>query len=114
MRDNILIVLAVLILATMWFQISTQNTKYRYDVITGSNMLTILVDKKTGNTWRNCICGDKTPIPGCWEKMTTLNAEEFNKPIGEVKTRRKMAALQKKMQNNVQQIPQQQAPQETK
>ena len=48
MRDNILIVLAVLILATMWFQISTQNTKYRYDVITGSNMLTILVDKKQG------------------------------------------------------------------
>ena len=46
--------------------------------------------------------------------MTTLNAEEFNKPIGEVKTSRKMAALQKKMQNNVQQIPQQQAPQETK
>ncbi len=100
MKENILIGLAVLILATMWFQISNQNANERYDVITGSNMLTILVDKKTGNTWRNCICGEKTPIPGCWEKMNTLNAEDFNKPVGEAKTAKKMAALQKKLQQN--------------
>lgn len=46
MKENILIGLAVLILATMWLQIANMNTKNRYDVVTGSNMLTILVDKK--------------------------------------------------------------------
>ena len=79
MKENILIGLAVLILATMWLQIANMNTKNRYDVVTGSNMLTILVDKKTGETWRNCICGEKSNVPGCWEKMVTLNPENFNK-----------------------------------
>ena len=39
MRENILIGLAVLILATMWIQIANTNTKSRYDVVTGSNMI---------------------------------------------------------------------------
>ena len=56
MKENILITLAILILATMWFQIANTG-KNRYDVITSNSMLTILVDKKTGETWRNCICG---------------------------------------------------------
>ena len=47
MRENILIGLAVLILATMWIQIANTNTKSRYDVVTGSNMITI-----TGNDTR--------------------------------------------------------------
>lgn len=98
MKDNILIVLAVLILATMWFQIANTNTKNRYDVVTSNNMLTILVDKKTGETWRNCICGEKSNVPGCWEKMVTLNAEPFNKPVGEVKAVKKMQALMKKQE----------------
>lgn len=98
MKDNILIVLAVLILATMWFQIANINTKNRYDVVTSSNMLTILVDKKTGETWRNCICGEKSNVPGCWEKMVTLNPEPFNKPVGEVKAVKKMQALIKKQE----------------
>lgn len=97
MKENILIALAVVIIATMWIQISKQNTE-RYEVVTGPNMLTILVDKKTGETWRNCICGEKSNVPGCWEKMVTLNAEEFNKPAGEVKALKKMAALQKKQE----------------
>ena len=98
MKDNILIVLAVLILATMWFQIANTNTKNRYDVVTSNNMLTILVDKKTGETWRNCICGEKSNVPGCWEKMVTLNAEPFNKPVGEGKAVKKMQALMKKQE----------------
>ncbi len=98
MKDNILIVLAVLIIATMWFQIANSNTKNRYDVVTSNNMLTILVDKKTGETWRNCICGEKSNVPGCWEKMVTLNPEPFNKPVGEVKAVKKMQALIKKQE----------------
>lgn len=111
MKENILITLAVLILATMWFQIA--NTKNRYEVVTGSNMMTILVDKKTGETWRNCICGEKSNVPGCWEKMITLNAEPFNKPAGEVKALKKMEKLirkqeklQKEMQKNAPAKPQ--------
>lgn len=98
MKENILIGLAVLILATMWIQIANMNTKNRYDVVTGSNMLTILIDKKTGETWRNCICGEKSNVPGCWEKMVTLNPENFNKPAGEVKALKKMDALRKKQE----------------
>ena len=95
MKENILIGLAILILATMWIQIANMNTKNRYDVVTGSNMLTILVDKKTGETWRNCICGEKSNVPGCWEKMVP---ETFNKPAGEVKALKKMDALMKKQE----------------
>mgnify|MGYP001149684206 CR=1 FL=1 len=73
-------------------------TKSRYDVVTGSNMITILVDKKTGETWRNCVCGEKSNVPGCWEKMITLNPESFNKPQGEVKALKKMAKLIKKQE----------------
>ena len=98
MKDNILIVLAVLIIATMWFQIANSNTKNRYDVVTSNNMLTILVDKKTGETWRNCICGEKSNVTECWEKMVTLNPEPFNKPVGEVKAVKKMQALIKKQE----------------
>ncbi len=98
MRENILIGLAVLILATMWIQIANTNTKSRYDVVTGSNMITILVDKKTGETWRNCVCGEKSNVPGCWEKMVTINPETFNKPQGEVKALKKMAKLIKKQE----------------
>ncbi len=96
MKENILVVLAVLILATMWCQIANQAQKNRYEVVTGNNMLTILVDKKTGETWRNCICGEKSNVPGCWEKMVTLNPENFNKPTGEAKAVKKMISLQKK------------------
>lgn len=115
MKDTILLILAVLILAAMCIQIATQNKNDRYEVVSGSNMLTILVDKQTGETWRNCICGDKSGIPGCWEKMNTLNAENFNKPIGEVKANKKaqalykkQAKLQEKSQSAPQQAPQQQ------
>ena len=97
MKENILITLAILILATMWFQIANTG-KNRYDVITSNSMLTILVDKKTGETWRNCICGEKSNVPGCWEKMITINPEPFNKPAGEVKALKKMEKLIKKQQ----------------
>ena len=96
MKENILVTLAVLILATMWFQIANQAPKNRYEVVSGNNMLTILVDKKTGETWRNCICGEKSNVPGCWEKMITLNSEDFNKPTGEAKAVKKMLSLQRK------------------
>lgn len=95
MKENILIVLAVLILAGMICQCNSCKNN-RYEVVSGSNMLTILVDKKTGETWRNCICAPNSNVPGCWEKMYTLNTEPFNKPVGEVKAIKKMIKLQKK------------------
>lgn len=105
MKDNILIIIVVALVAALFIQIGQDASKDRYEVITGNNMLTILVDKKTGNTWRNCICTDKSNVPGCWEKMITINPEDFNKPAGEVSSTRKMIALQKKqlkMQEKIQ------------
>lgn len=98
MKENILIALAVLILAGMFFQQNCNCKSNRYEVVTGNNMLTILVDKKTGETWRNCICGNQSNVPGCWEKMITINSEDFNKPVGEAKSIKKMIKLQKKIQ----------------
>lgn len=99
MKDNILIVsLLVLILVSMLADIGIKASKDRYEVVTSPNMLTILVDKNTGETWRNCICSDKSNVPGCWEKMNTLNPEDFNKPAGEARAFKKMLRLQKKTQ----------------
>ena len=97
MKENILIGLALLILAGMLIQGCKCCKNNRYEVVSGPNMLTILVDKKTGETWRNCICGEKSNVPGCWEKMITINPESFNKPIGEVKATKKMIKLQKEL-----------------
>ena len=97
MKDKILNILMVIVLVALIISIATEEPKEdRYEVVTGHNMLTILVDKQTGETWRNCICGEKSNVPGCWEKMVTINPEEFNKPIGEAKALKKMVALQKK------------------
>lgn len=96
MREKFLTTIIVLLLGLICFQVYQESSNERYEVVTGSNMLTILVDKKTGNTWRNCICGEKSQVPGCWEKMITINPETFNKPEGEVVTTKKMIALQKK------------------
>lgn len=99
MKDNILIIaLLVLILVATFAEIGVKSSQNRYEVVTAPNMLTILVDKHTGETWRNCICGEKSNVPGCWEKMITLNTEDFNKPTGEAKAVKKMQALQKKLQ----------------
>lgn len=99
MKENIIIItLLLLILGTTFAEISVKSSKDRYEIVTGSNMLTILIDKKTGETWRNCICTEKSNVPGCWEKMATLNPEEFNKPAGEAKAIKKMIKLQKKLQ----------------
>ena len=99
MRENIVIVaLLVLILGATFAEIGVKSSKDRYEVVTAPNMLTILVDKKTGETWRNCICTDKSNVPGCWEKMATINPEEFNTPVGEVKALKKIIKLQKKLQ----------------
>ena len=97
MKENILIVLAVLILAGMFAQGCNCCKNNRYEVVSGPNMLTILVDKKTGETWRNCICGEKSNVPGCWEKMITINPESFNKPYGEAIAIDKMIKLQKQI-----------------
>ena len=50
----------------------------------------MVLDKKTGVTWRNCICDAKSNIPGCWERMYTLNVEDYSKPIGEVTINKKI------------------------
>ena len=115
MKDKILNALLVIVLILLVVEVATQEPENRYEVISGNNNVTILLDKQSGQTWRNCICGEKSNVPGCWEKMITINPENFNKPTGEARTMKKMMALQKKqaklqekMNNNQ---PPQQAPQ---
>lgn len=115
MKDKILNALLIIVLILLVVEVATQEPENRYEVISGNNNVTILLDKQSGQTWRNCICGEKSNVPGCWEKMITINPENFNKPTGEARAMKKMMALQKKqaklqekMNNNQ---PQQQAPQ---
>lgn len=115
MKDKILNALLIIVLILLVVEVATQEPENRYEVISGNNNVTILLDKQSGQTWRNCICGEKSNVPGCWEKMITINPENFNKPTGEAKAMKKMMALQKKqaklqekMNNNQ---PPQQAPQ---
>lgn len=107
MKENILIItLLLVVLAATITEIFVKSSPNRYEVVTAPNMLTILVDKKTGETWRNCICGDKSNVPGCWEKMVTINSESFNKPIGEAVSSKKMQKLLEKQQKQAQQTEQ--------
>ena len=115
MKDKILNALLIIVLILLVVEVATQEPENRYEVISGNNNVTILLDKQSGQTWRNCICGEKLNVPGCWEKMITINPENFNKPTGEARAMKKMMALQKKqaklqekMNNNQ---PPQQAPQ---
>lgn len=118
MKEKILNALIVIVLIALIVEIAFKEPENRYEVVTGNNMLTILVDKQTGETWRNCICNAKSNVPGCWEKMITINPEEFNKPVGEARATRKMINLQKKqakLQEKMgNQQPPQQAPQDPK
>lgn len=112
MKENVVLLLALLLIAGICFQ--DVKTKDRYEVVTSPGMLTIMVDKKTGETWRNCICDAKSNVPGCWEKMYTINPEDFNKPKGEAKAIKKMIKLQKKqlkLQEKLQKTQQPVAPQ---
>lgn len=115
MKDKILNALLIIVLILLVVEVATQEPENRYEVISGNNNVTILLDKQSGQTWRNCICGEKSNVPGCWEKMITINPENFNKPTGEARAMKKMmelqkkqAKLQEKMNNNQ---PPQQAPQ---
>ena len=116
MKEKILNALIIIFLIALIVEIAFKEPENRYEVVTSNNMLTILVDKQTGETWRNCICGEKSNVPGCWEKMITINPENFNKPTGEARAIKKMMALQKKQAKlqeklNKNQQPPQQAPQ---
>ena len=116
MKEKILNALIIIVLIALIVEITFKEPENRYEVVTSNNMLTILVDKQTGETWRNCICGEKSNVPGCWEKMVTINPENFNKPTGEARAIKKMMALQKKQAKlqeklNKNQQPPQQAPQ---
>lgn len=112
MKEKILNALIIIVLGALIVSIALKEPENRYEVVTGNNMLTILVDKQTGETWRNCICGAKSNVPGCWEKMITINPEEFNKPVGEARAVRKMMNLQKKQAKLQEKMGAQQPPQQ--
>lgn len=101
MKQNFLIALGLILLVTLWIQyiFPNYNEVDRYSVVSSNNMLTVLVDKKTGLTWRNTVCDETSGVPGCWARMGTLNAEDFNMPLGEAVIRTKIwPEYQKKLE----------------
>lgn len=40
-----------------------------YTIIDADHGLTILLNKKTGSTYRNIFCDNKEKIPNCWDSM---------------------------------------------
>lgn len=112
MKDKILNALLIIVLILLVVEVATQEPENRYEVISGNNNVTILLDKQSGQTWRNCICGEKSNVPGCWEKMITINPESFNKPVGEARATRKMISLPKKQAKLQEKMGAQQAPQQ--
>ena len=113
MKDKILNALLIIVLILLVVEVATQEPENRYEVISGNNNVTILLDKQSGQTWRNCICGEKSNVPGCWEKMITINPENFNKPTGEARAMKKMMALQKKQAKLQEKMNNNQPPQQT-
>lgn len=98
MNEKLLNILLIVLIVVLCAQNCCCKKAQRYDVIPAGNMLTILVDHQTGMTWRNSICNEKTEVPGCWAKMYTVDAPEFNLPVGEKISRQKEMKLVKKMQ----------------
>ena len=99
MNDKFLnVLLVVLIVLICAFQCPCKKSVQRYEVIPAGNMLTLLVDNQTGMTWRNSICNDKSPVPGCWTRMYTIDNAEFNLPQGEQNARKKEIKLMEKIQ----------------
>jgi len=90
MKENCLIGIVVLLLVTIWLQyiFPAQRSKQRYEIVPTAT-ITILVDKTTGETWRNSICREDSNIPACWEKMNFLHKENFVLPVGEQRIRNK-------------------------
>ncbi len=100
MKDKFLNVIIVLLLLTIWveyFHPKYDDTE-RYKIVTADNMLTILLDQKTGETWRNSICSKESNVPGCWEKMRYVDQSEVYLPEGEKVIRREEIKYLKKLQ----------------
>jgi len=81
-------IVTILVFITVWFVLfliwninKNSDTDNRYQVYNADGN-TILLDKRTGNTWRNVWCDNKDKIPSCWELMLQ-NDEYINVPLGE-------------------------------
>lgn len=90
MKDNKIycFIITFLFFATLWagmimvWQIhTTSNAGNRYQIVNSDNLV-ILLDKRTGLTWRNTWNNNKDKIPSDWELMNQYG-EYTNVPYGE-------------------------------
>lgn len=90
MKEKLIIGLLGLAVFTMWLQYvhPAKKIDWRYEIVPTGN-ITVLIDKTTGETWRNSVCNDTSQVPGCWEKMGFVNQETILMPIGEQRLREK-------------------------
>ncbi|MBQ2611499.1 hypothetical protein IJF81_03815 [bacterium] len=98
MNEKVLNIILIVLVLLLCMQNCCKKCISRYEVVPAGNMLTILIDHQTGMTWRNSICSEKSPVPGCWARMYTIDNGEFNLPIGEQSARKKELKLMRKLQ----------------
>lgn len=84
--------ITLLIFITVWFFMflvwkihTTSDTGNRYQIVNSDNSV-ILLDKRTGLTWRNVWNNEKEKIPANWQPMK-YEGNDLNLPIGEYKIR---------------------------
>lgn len=76
--DFLIALLCVIIGLLIGFNLNNKND--RYQIVKGSDSL-VLLDKKTGITWRNCYVDDKDKIMNYWEEMRFLIDPDNLKPL---------------------------------
>lgn len=76
-KDIILLILVLFIAISFY----TSNTNNRYTLFNGKYGV-ILLDKKTGITWRQVTIDEKEEIPAAWEEMLNVCEDNTLVPIG--------------------------------
>jgi hypothetical protein len=69
MNNKIIVALAFITIWVLGFKLIENTNIERYSIINGEYSPTILLDKKTGVTWRNINCDNKEKVPNCWQMM---------------------------------------------
>ena len=83
------------ILFVVWQIHITSDTGNRYQIVNGDNCV-ILLDKRTGNTWRNVWNNNNEKLPTDWELMNQ-HGEYTDIPIGEQLRRNEMIKRNEKI-----------------
>lgn len=77
--DFLIVLIVLLIGLIIGFNLNNDKNN-RYQIVKTNNN-TILLDKKTGLTWRNCYIDDKDKIMNYWEEMRIIIDPDNPNPV---------------------------------